>query len=63
VTPEVRTLINRGADANAIRDVARKQGMTTLIEDGLRLVRQGVTTVEEVIRVASSEGLAGEAVQ
>jgi type II secretory ATPase GspE/PulE/Tfp pilus assembly ATPase PilB-like protein len=63
VTPEVRALINRGADANAIRDVARKQGMTTLIEDGLRLVRQGVTTVEEVIRVASSEGLAGEAVQ
>ena len=37
--------------ADLIRDAARRAGMRTLAEDGWRLVRLGITTVEEVVRV------------
>ncbi|MDS9471338.1 GspE/PulE family protein [Sporosarcina pasteurii] len=38
-----------------IREEARKQGFQTLVEDGLLKVVEGLTTIEEVLRVASSE--------
>lgn len=46
-----RVIANRGSDDD-IRDVARKTGMRTLFEDGLRKVARGVTTRDEVERVA-----------
>jgi type II secretory ATPase GspE/PulE/Tfp pilus assembly ATPase PilB-like protein len=57
VTPEIRSLIARSANAEAIARAARQDGMTTLLEDGLRRVREGVTTVQELLRAASSEGI------
>ena len=36
--------------ADEIRDVARNQGMTTLRESGLKLIFDGVTTIDEVVR-------------
>jgi type II secretory ATPase GspE/PulE/Tfp pilus assembly ATPase PilB-like protein len=33
--------------------VARKQGMLSLREDGLNKVRAGVTSIEEIARVAA----------
>ena len=39
----------------AIREYAREAGMVPLRYDGLRKVREGITTVEEVFRV-SDEG-------
>ena len=38
-----------------IRDYARNQGFKTLIEDGLQKVVDGLTTTEEVLRVATSD--------
>ena len=35
---------------------ARKEGMRTMFEDGLVKSLQGQTTIEEVLRVTSSEG-------
>ena len=51
VTEQVRSLLTAGADARALRDAARAAGMTTLVEEGGRLVSEGVTTQEEVNRV------------
>ena len=51
VTDEVRKAIIRREDANQIRCVAREQGMRTLLEDGVRKVAEGKTTLGEVLRV------------
>jgi type II secretory ATPase GspE/PulE/Tfp pilus assembly ATPase PilB-like protein len=34
--------------------VAQRQGMTTLYQDGIDKVLQGMTTVEEVLRVSQT---------
>ncbi len=43
-----------GADATTLHNVARKGGMITLYEDGLRKVAAGVTSLEEVLRVTQA---------
>lgn len=48
---KLRTLIQKRVSAEQIRQYARAQGMKTLYEDGLRKVKAGVTTLEEVDRV------------
>jgi type IV pilus assembly protein PilB len=51
VDDPVRELILRKASAAEIRDVAIKNGMKTMREDGMRKVLEGKTTIEEVMRV------------
>jgi type II secretory ATPase GspE/PulE/Tfp pilus assembly ATPase PilB-like protein len=51
ITRVVRDLISEGADSTVISDAAREQGLRLLREDGLDKVLQGITTLEEVIRV------------
>jgi type II secretory ATPase GspE/PulE/Tfp pilus assembly ATPase PilB-like protein len=53
ITREVRDLIMHNAPASEICKVARDQGMKTLREAALIKVIEGVTTVEEVLRVTS----------
>jgi len=48
---ELRSLIMANADASRLTDAARRNGMRNLREDGWLKIEQGVTTVEEVIRV------------
>src|ERR1700690_639533 len=43
---EIRQLVLKNGSADQIRDAARRAGMRTLAEDGWRLVRMGLTTVE-----------------
>ncbi|MDR1228084.1 MAG: type II secretion system ATPase GspE [Azoarcus sp.] len=45
-----------GADATALHNVARRGGMLTLYEDGLRKVAAGVSSMEEVLRVTQDQG-------
>jgi len=52
---ELRELIFARAPTGEIRRQARAFGMLTLLEDGLRKAIQGVTTVEEVLRVAGAQ--------
>jgi len=40
-----------GADATTLHATARRHGMYTLFEDGLRKVARGVTSIEELLRV------------
>jgi type II secretion system protein E len=55
---EIRQLVLKSASSDQIRDAARKQGMKTLAEDGWRLVRLGMTTVEEVLSVTTAKEVA-----
>src|SRR5450756_783558 len=55
---EIRQLILKNASSDQIRDAARKAGMRTLAEDGWRLVRMGITTVEEVLSVTTAKEVA-----
>jgi general secretion pathway protein E len=45
-----------GADANALHTLARRGGMLTLYEDGLRKVAAGISSFEEVLRVTQDQG-------
>ncbi|MEA2658537.1 MAG: ral secretion pathway protein [Candidatus Binatota bacterium] len=55
VTSEINKIIVQRADANAIRNLAVEQGMRLLRDDGWDKVRQGATTVAEVLRVSREE--------
>lgn len=48
---EIRSLITKGADADDIKKLARRKGMTTLNETCQILVREGVTSIEEMVRM------------
>jgi type II secretion system protein E len=56
---EIRQLILKNASSDQLREAARRDGMRTLAEDGWRLVRLGVTTAEEVLRVTKDQSLGG----
>jgi type IV pilus assembly protein PilB len=53
ITPELADLVLHSAPAGEIRETARRQGMATLREAGLARVLEGLTTVEEVVRITS----------
>ena len=53
VTPTIKDLIMKGATAGDIEAQAKTDGMMTMIEDGIFKAVQGVTTIEEVLRVIS----------
>jgi general secretion pathway protein E len=52
---EMHRVIMSGADATLLHAAARRQGMVTLYEDGLRKVVEGVTSLEEVLRVTHDQ--------
>ena len=49
---EIRSLIVTKASSNVINNLAIKNGMKTLKDSGMEKVLQGITTIEEVLRVA-----------
>jgi len=55
MTPRVQDLTLKGADSNVIKREAKKHGMRTLREDGAVKVFEGVSTIEEVLRVTRDE--------
>jgi len=54
VTPEIQTMALERRPSEEIRDVAVRQGMTRLRDDGLQKVRQGRTSIAEIARVVGS---------
>src|SRR3984893_17858141 len=56
VNDEVRELISHRASEHAIRRAARNAGMRTLLEDGILKAAQGLTTLEDVVRVVAMDG-------
>jgi len=59
VTQELRHAITEGASHARIREIALKNGMKILREDGIRYVRDGRTTIEELLRLTKDERFNG----
>jgi len=53
MSPSIKDLIIKGEPEDVIEKQARAEGMLTMIEDGIFKAVQGVTTIEEVLRVIS----------
>jgi len=51
VTETIKELIIKEADADQVQKQAQKEGMRTMIEDGFIKAAQGITSIEEVLRV------------
>ena len=52
MSTDIRRLVLTHSDSEAIKEQARKEGMKTLLEDGLQKAIAGITSVEEVLRVS-----------
>ncbi len=52
MTSRIRELAFEGKSTQVLREQAIKEGMTTLYQDGIDKVCRGITTLEEVFRVA-----------
>lgn len=53
VDEEIRDAIIQRKTTSDIKNMAIKKGMTTMLDDGIRKVHDGMTTIAEVIRVLS----------
>lgn len=51
VTETIKELIVKKVSADQIQEQAQKEGMVTMVEDGFMKAAQGVTSIEEVLRV------------
>lgn len=55
MSDSLRGLIQRGADARELQRVAVAEGMRPIYQDGLQKALAGVTTIQEVLRVAQAD--------
>ncbi|MBC7708016.1 type II/IV secretion system protein [Polaromonas sp.] len=53
ITTEIQDLILKRSTSSQIQELAREQGMVTMREDGYLKALQGVTTIQEINRVAA----------
>jgi len=51
----VRDLVIKGGTSDAIEILAKEEGMSSMLEDGIFMAVQGLTTIEEVLRVVNVE--------
>lgn len=54
MSDEIRMMMTRNANSSDIRAQALKEGMTSMMTDGMRKVKEGITTPSEVLRVTYS---------
>jgi len=57
ITDEIRDMVSTDASVDELRNFARSQGMTSLREAGLKLIFDGVTTIDEVVRETVMEDI------
>jgi type II secretory ATPase GspE/PulE/Tfp pilus assembly ATPase PilB-like protein len=55
MSTRLQDLIQRRSSASELRELAIREGMIPLRKDGWNRVAQGVTSIEEVLRVTASE--------
>jgi type II secretory ATPase GspE/PulE/Tfp pilus assembly ATPase PilB-like protein len=49
---ELRVELQRRRGSEELRAMAVAKGMRTLLDDGIRAARAGITTIDEILRVA-----------
>jgi type IV pilus assembly protein PilB len=57
INDDIRDMITSDASVDDMRNLARSQGMTSLREAGLKLIFDGVTTIDEVVRETVMEDI------
>jgi len=55
VSESIQDAIRTGAGVNTLRQMAREEGMQTLMDDGIRKVRAGLTSVQELLRAVGGD--------
>jgi len=55
MTPGIAKLVMERADTLVMRQQALKDGMQLLVQDGLRKIKEGLTSIQEVLSVATME--------
>ena len=55
MSPSIRNMILKKARESEIKKMARKEGMVTLRQDGLARVIEGLTSLEEILRVTVAD--------
>jgi general secretion pathway protein E len=60
ITEPLRRLIMRRRDGSELKQCAIAEGMESLRQDGWRRVAQGITTIEEVVRVTQTDEVMAE---
>ncbi|PIY78918.1 MAG: hypothetical protein COY81_05425 [Candidatus Pacebacteria bacterium CG_4_10_14_0_8_um_filter_43_12] len=55
MTKAMRELVSKKAETDEISDLALKEGMTTMYDDGIEKITRGLTTIEEILRVTKTE--------
>lgn len=58
VTQEMADLITAGVSSGVLRTQTKKDGMISMLEDGLDKAGRGITTIEEVLRISVLENVA-----
>ena len=53
ISPAIREIMLRSSTSDAIEAQARKEGMLTMLEDGLYKAARGITSIEEVLRTVT----------
>jgi type IV pilus assembly protein PilB len=53
ISPAIREVILHKSTSDAIEEQAKKEGMLTMLEDGLYKAARGITSLEEVLRAIS----------
>ncbi|MEJ0001650.1 MAG: hypothetical protein WDN09_00445 [bacterium] len=53
VSPTIKEMIIKGGSEDAMEEQAKKEGMMTMLEDGIFQAVLGMTTLEEIFRVVS----------
>lgn len=51
---EVKDAVRRNVELSELRALVRKKGVPSLLDDGMERVVRGITTYEEVLRVAGA---------
>ncbi|MES2023097.1 MAG: ATPase, T2SS/T4P/T4SS family [Patescibacteria group bacterium] len=52
ISPGIEDLIIKNPSSGQIWELARKEGAISMFEDGIRKVKNGITTIDELLRVA-----------
>jgi type IV pilus assembly protein PilB len=53
INEQIKDGVLQGASVAELREFGRANGMKTLREAGLQKIREGVTTIQEIMRVTS----------
>ncbi len=52
VNDEIRALISNSATAGEIQDCAKKNGMSSMFDSGIKLINEGITSFDEICRIS-----------